>query len=154
MKSIAWLIATWFGCGRWPWGPGTAGSLGALLAAAGGFVWLGLREPWQMAVAAILCTPIGIWASTMTARASGTKDPGEIVVDEVLGQWLTLAAAPVFEWKWILAAFVLFRLFDILKPWPVRKFESLPEGVGIVADDLAAGVYGALVLLAVRWLNQ
>jgi len=148
------MISTWFGCGRWPWGPGTAGSLGALIVAVAGFVWLGFQEPWQMAALAILCTPIGIWASTVTARASGKKDPGVIVVDEVLGQWLTLAAVPAYEWKWILAAFVLFRLFDIVKPWPVRRLESLPEGTGIVADDLAAGVYGALVLLAVRWLNQ
>lgn len=154
MKSIAWLIATWFGCGRWPWGPGTAGSIGGLIVAAAGFVWLGFAAPWRLALLVIVCIPIGIWASTITSRATGMKDPGEIVVDEVLGQWLTLAAVPVFEWKWILAAFVLFRLFDIMKPWPVRKFESLPEGTGIVADDLAAGIYGALVLLAVRWLNQ
>jgi phosphatidylglycerophosphatase A len=64
------------------------------------------------------------------------------------------ASAGGFEGNWILAAFVLFRLFDITKPWPVRKFELLPEGTGIVADDIAAGIYGALVLLAVRWLNQ
>ncbi|HPT26731.1 MAG TPA: phosphatidylglycerophosphatase A [Bryobacteraceae bacterium] len=153
MKSTAWLISTWFGCGSWPWGPGTAGSLGGLIVTAG-FVWSGLRDPWQMAGLAALFTPIGIWASTVTARSMGKKDPGEIVVDEVLGQWVTLAAVPVYDWKWILAAFVLFRLFDITKPWPVRKFESLPEGTGIVADDLAAGVYGALVLLGVRWLNH
>ena len=96
-----------------------------------------------MALAAIVLTPIGIWASTIASRAAGKKDPGEIVVDEVLGQWLTLAAVPSYEWKWILAAFVLFRFFDIIKPWPVRKFEALPEGTGIVADDLAAGIYGA-----------
>jgi len=153
MKSVAWLIATWFGCGRWPWGPGTAGSIGALIAAAG-FVWLGLPQPWHLAVVAALVTPIGIWASTAMARAHGKEDPQFVVVDEVLGQWLTLAAAPSFGWPWVLGAFVLFRLFDITKPWPVRKFESLPEGTGIVADDLAAGIYGALVLLGVRWLNQ
>jgi phosphatidylglycerophosphatase A len=153
MKSIAWAIATWFGCGRWPWGPGTAGAVGGLIVAAG-FVWLGFGQPWHLAILAIACTPIGIWASTATARSAGKKDPGFIVVDEVLGQWLTLAAVPAYEWKWILAAFVLFRFFDIAKPWPVRKFELLPEGTGIVADDLAAGVFGALVLLGVRWLNQ
>jgi phosphatidylglycerophosphatase A len=153
MKSIAWAIATWFGCGRWPWGPGTAGAVGGLIFAAA-FVWLGFGQPWHLSILAIACTPIGIWASTATARSAGKKDPGFIVVDEVLGQWLTLAAAPAYEWQWILAAFVLFRFFDIAKPWPVRKFELLPEGTGIVADDLAAGVYGALVLLGVRWLNQ
>lgn len=153
MKSVAWVIGTWFGCGKWPWGPGTAGSIGALIAAAG-FVWLGLNQPWHFAVLAAVCTPAAIWASTATAKAAGKKDPGLVVVDEVLGQWLTLAAVPQFDWKWVLGALLLFRLFDITKPWPVRKFESLPEGTGIVADDLAAGVYGALVLLGIRWLNQ
>jgi phosphatidylglycerophosphatase A len=70
-----------------------------------------------------------------------------VVIDEVLGQWLTLLGATAFNWKTFLAAFVLFRLFDIWKPWPVRRFENLPEGSGIVADDLAAGVYGAVFLL-------
>lgn len=153
MKSIAWLIATWFGCGKWPWGPGTAGSIGGLIAA-WAVVSLWAWQPWHFAVLAAALTPAGIWASTSAARQAGMEDPQTVVVDEVLGQWVTLAAAPAFEWKWVLAAFVLFRLFDITKPWPVRRFEALPEGTGIVADDLAAGVYGALVLLGLRWLNQ
>ena len=70
-----------------------------------------------------------------------------VVVDEVLGQWLTLLGATTLNWKTFLAAFLLFRLFDIWKPWPIRRFENLPEGLGIVADDLAAGVYAAIVLL-------
>lgn len=153
MKTAAWLVATWFGCGKWPWGPGTAGSIGGLIAA-WALVWLWAWQPWHFAVLAALMTPVGIWASTVTARSTGVEDPQTVVVDEVLGQWVTLAAVPVFEWKWVLAAFVLFRLFDITKPWPVRRFEALPEGTGIVADDLAAGVYGALVLLVAGWLNQ
>ncbi len=88
----------------------------------------------------------GIWASTRTARLLAREDPGMVVVDEVLGQWLTLLGAAELNWKTFLAAFVLFRLFDIWKPWPVRRFEDLPEGLGIVADDLAAGVYGAMAL--------
>lgn len=153
MKSTAWLIATWFGCGKWPWGPGTAGSIGALIVA-WALVSIFAVHPWHFTVLAALMTPAGIWASTATARSAGNKDPQIVVVDEVLGQWITLAAVPAFEWKWVLAAFVLFRLFDIAKPWPVRRFESLSEGTGIVADDLAAGVYGALVLLGLGWLNQ
>jgi phosphatidylglycerophosphatase A len=69
-----------------------------------------------------------------------------VVIDEVLGQWLTLLGAATLNWKTFLAAFVLFRLFDIWKPWPIRRLENLAEGTGIVCDDLAAGVYGAVVL--------
>ena len=81
-----------------------------------------------------------------TARLVSKPDPGIVVVDEVLGQWTTLLGATAFNWKTLLAGFLLFRLFDIWKPWPVRQFEKLPAGVGIVADDLAAGIYGALIL--------
>jgi phosphatidylglycerophosphatase A len=87
-----------------------------------------------------------IWSSTQTARLLNRKDPGSVVIDEVLGQWVTLLGATALYWKTLLAGFVLFRIFDIWKPWPVGQFEKLPEGSGIVADDLAAGVYGALIL--------
>ena len=69
-----------------------------------------------------------------------------VVIDEVLGQWLTLLGATTLNWKTLLAGFLLFRLFDIWKPWPIRRLEKLPEGTGIVVDDLGAGVYGAVVL--------
>ncbi len=87
-----------------------------------------------------------IWASSETERAVGKKDPGIVVIDEVLGQWVTLLGAVALSWKSLAAGFLLFRIFDIWKPWPVRWLEKLPEGAGIVADDLAAGVYGALIL--------
>jgi phosphatidylglycerophosphatase A len=70
-----------------------------------------------------------------------------VVVDEVLGQWVTLLGAVILNWKALLLGFLLFRLFDIWKPWPIRRLENLPEGTGIVVDDLGAGAYGALVLL-------
>jgi phosphatidylglycerophosphatase A len=76
-----------------------------------------------------------------------------VVIDEVLGLWVTLLGAAERNWKVFGAAFVLFRIFDIWKPWPVRKLERLPEGAGIVADDLAAGVYGALFLYLGSWMN-
>jgi len=79
------------------------------------------------------------------ARASQLKDPQSVVVDEVAGQWITVLFAPV-SWKTLLVGFILFRLFDILKPPPVRQLERLPEGVGIVMDDVAAGLYALLVL--------
>jgi phosphatidylglycerophosphatase A len=87
-----------------------------------------------------------IWASTITARASQHKDPGFVVVDEVLGQWVTLLGALALNWKSFALAFILFRIFDIWKPWPIRNLEVLPEGLGIVADDIGAGLYGALIL--------
>jgi phosphatidylglycerophosphatase A len=75
-----------------------------------------------------------------------TEDPGMVVIDEVLGQWLTLVGATTLNAKSFLAALLLFRLFDIWKPWPIRRFENLPDGTGIVADDLAAGLFAAAVL--------
>ena len=81
------------------------------------------------------------------------KDPGMVVIDEVIGQWLTLAGVTTFNWKTWLAAFLLFRAFDIWKPPPVRQLEGLPGGLGINADDAMAGVYAALVLSAAGWFN-
>jgi len=88
----------------------------------------------------------GVWASTRTARAFNRKDPGMVVVDEVLGQWVALLGARHLSAGTLVVGFVLFRLFDIWKPPPVRQLEKLPEGLGIVADDIAAGIYGALIL--------
>lgn len=139
------LLATWFGCGYFPWGPGTIGSLAALAIAVVLHWYLQSGRLTMLLLTALLLLP-GIWAATRTARLLGKKDPGIVVVDEVLGQWITLAGATVWNTKGLLAGFLLFRLFDIWKPWPVRRLERLPEGIGIVADDLAAGVYGALIL--------
>ncbi len=144
-SRLALIIATWFGCGYFPVGPGTAGALAGVLLAALLQYWFGPGR-WPLGIAIALVLVPGIWASTETARFLKKKDPGVIVVDEVLGQWVTLLAAPVISWKAIVAGFVLFRLFDIWKPWPVRRLEQLPEGIGIVVDDLAAGVYAALIL--------
>lgn len=99
---------------------------------------------------ALVTTPIGIWAADRYAASTGKKDPGAVVVDEVLGQWLTLAGAPrLDDWRVWLAAFLLFRFFDIVKPFPVRRLEAIPGGAGIVIDDLGAGVYAALVLFVI-----
>lgn len=153
MKSKAALcLASWFGAGFWPWGPGTAGSLAATLMAWAGGRWLGLA-PWHCLAAAVLLTPAGVWAATETARLRGAEDPGLVVVDEVLGQWVALAGAATLAGPQLWTAFVLFRIFDIVKPWPVRRLETLPGGAGIVADDLAAGAYAALVLALARWFN-
>ena len=103
-------------------------------------------------LALLLAIP-GTWAADVVARESGRKDPQIVVVDEVVGQWMTLAGVIVLNWKSWLLALALFRLFDIWKPWPVRQLERLPRGLGIVADDAMAGVYGALVLFAAGWFN-
>jgi phosphatidylglycerophosphatase A len=106
-----------------------------------------------MAWLSVLLAAPGIWAADVYAREVGKKDPQKVVVDEVVGQWMTLAGATVLNWKSWLLAFVLFRLFDIWKPAPVRQLERLPGGLGIVADDAMAGVYGALVLFVTGWFN-
>jgi phosphatidylglycerophosphatase A len=92
-----------------------------------------------------LVVAIGIPAATLEARGCGKKDPSHVVIDEVAGQLLTLVACPIV-WQGLLAGFILFRVFDIVKPPPVRSLERLPEGTGIVVDDLGAGVYGLIVL--------
>ena len=145
MNRFAVTLATWFGCGYFPWGPGTAGSLAAVLIAAALHSCFGVGRSGLAVLVLVFVLP-GIWASTRTARILNTEDPGLVVVDEVLGQWLTLLGASTLNWKTFLAGFLLFRLFDIWKPWPIRRLENLPEGTGIVVDDLGAGAYGAIVL--------
>jgi phosphatidylglycerophosphatase A len=140
------MIATFFGAGRLKPGPGTWGSSAAAL------TWFVLaqyipatRQPDVLAGLAAIAVAIGIPAATQVARASRVKDPQFVVIDEVVGQWITLLFAPV-AWKTIVAGFILFRAFDIVKPPPVRQLERLPEGTGIVVDDVAAGVYALAVL--------
>jgi phosphatidylglycerophosphatase A len=145
VNRLAVTLATWFGCGYFPWGPGTLGALAGLPIAIALHFYLGVWRLGLLAAILVLLAP-AIWAATNTARLVAKPDPGIVVVDEVLGQWTTLLGATVFNWKALLAGFILFRVFDIWKPWPVRQFEKLPGGTGIVADDLAAGFYGALIL--------
>jgi phosphatidylglycerophosphatase A len=103
-----------------------------------------LRAPVAAALA-IFVILIGIPAATRVSRASGSKDPQFVVIDEVAGQLIALIAVPL-AWKTFLAGFILFRVFDILKPPPVRQLERLPEGTGIVLDDVAAGIYALIVM--------
>ena len=150
-KSLAGLLGTWFGCGYAPAGPGTAGSLAALLIAVWLHFWLGWGPLMFALLAAVFLLP-GVWASQQVGEAIGDEDPGIVVVDEVVGQWITCAGLTAFNWPGWLGAFVLFRLFDIWKPPPVRQLEKLPGGVGVMADDVMAGIYGALVIYtAGRW---
>lgn len=137
----ATLVATFFGTGRLKPGPGTWGSLATVLlwALASSRIPSEARTGATIAAAAVV-TLIGIPAATRVARASGIQDPQFVVIDEVAGQLLTLIAVPL-RWQTFLVGLILFRTFDVLKPPPVRQLERLPEGTGIVLDDLAAGLY-------------
>ena len=146
------LTATFLGIGYVRPGPGTWASAATTLlwAALAHFLPIPARIPTAVALA-IVVTLIGIPAATQVARASGKKDPTFVVIDEVAGQLIALIAVPL-AWKSFLAGFILFRVFDILKPPPVRQLERLPEGTGIVLDDVAAGIFALVVMqLLLHW---
>ena len=148
----AWTVATFFGAGFGKPGPGTWGSVGAVLVWAVA-AWLlpsgsGTLLLWLLC-GIVVATAIGVPASTIVARESGREDPQFVVIDEVIGQWIALILCPR-DWAHALIALVLFRLFDITKPWPVRKLEDLPEGWGIVFDDVAAGLYALAIAAIIR----
>jgi phosphatidylglycerophosphatase A len=142
-RSPLWatLVATFFGIGLLRAAPGTWGSAAAVLlwAVLAHLLAPPLRTPAAITLAVIISL-IGIPAATRVSRGSGKKDPQFVVIDEVAGQLVALIGVPL-AWKSFLAAFILFRVFDILKPPPVRQLEALPEGSGIVLDDIAAGLY-------------
>ena len=138
----AGFFALGFGSGLAPWAPGTVGTLAAVPIA------LALKTLPPMAFWAILLISFfaGIRFCDITARRMGRHDPGSIVWDEMVAYWLTVAFVPL-HWAWLLAAFLLFRLFDIVKPWPIRLVETrLGGGLGIMADDVIAAVYAMLAL--------
>jgi phosphatidylglycerophosphatase A len=143
------LLATWFGSGYLPGMPGTWGSLAALP-----FAWA-IQYHWGpdgLMVAAIAVFAVGIWAAEVFARETAKPDPGAVVIDEVAGQWLTLALAAPLEPLYYALGFLLFRVFDIFKPWPVSWADrSLKGGVGIMVDDVIAGIYAAAVLVGIGY---
>jgi phosphatidylglycerophosphatase A len=149
----AWWLGTWFGAGLLRPGPGTYGSVAALLLwVLAAHRWHGVELAVGTAVAALAATMIGIPAATIVARESGREDPGFVVIDEVAGQGIALIGIRA-DWEHALLALALFRLFDIWKPWPVRRLERLPGGAGIMLDDVAAGALAlALGLLLARWV--
>jgi phosphatidylglycerophosphatase A len=148
----AWLVGTFFGAGLLKPGPGTYGSLAAVL------LWYAaahILHPAPIALAigtaivALIATLIGIPAATIVARESGRKDPGHVVVDEVAGQLIALIAIPA-DWRHAALSLLLFRLFDIFKPPPIRQLERLPAGTGIMLDDVAAGLFALAVAQLLR----
>lgn len=146
------FIATGFGSGYSPIAPGTAGALLAML------IWWGysllfshcISIPVLTFIVIVVFTFAGVWSSSVVEKYWG-EDPSRVVVDEMVGTWIALLAVPEgAHWGYMLAAFVLFRFFDIAKPLGVRKMESLPSGFGIMADDILAGIYGFIVIYLYR----
>jgi len=175
-KDYAALAIATCGVGYLPLAPGTWGSLVGIgvyavvrgiglklmfdLAAARNLTLLHVYSVTLMLelLAAVIITFIGIWAASRTEKLSGTKDPSKVVIDEVAGQFIALLPVPFLineAWWAAILAFVFFRFFDIVKPYPARKFESLESGLGIMADDVVAGIYAAIVVaiaVTISWL--
>jgi phosphatidylglycerophosphatase A len=148
----AWTAATFFGAGFGKPGPGTWGSVAATL------IWFLVVRAAQLSAlqiavvstaGALLALLVGIPAGTIVAGESEREDPGHVVLDEVCGVWIALAACPA-SWAHALLALLLFRVFDIIKPWPARQLERLHGGTGIMLDDVAAGVYALLMFVVIH----
>jgi len=165
-KDVLALAIATCGVGYLPLAPGTWGSIVGvgvyllwqklwlrffLALGDGSGIFIGYQALWNALTLVMLVsvTLIGIWAASQTESLSGRKDPGIVVIDEVAGQLITLSIIPHFaysEWPVILTGFLLFRLFDIWKPYPIRRLETLRSGLGIMADDVVAGMYAATLL--------
>lgn len=153
MRNVNFLIATFFGIGRIPFAPGTWASL-----AAAPCFWPLLNYPRFHAAVLVLVYLVGVYASTQYEKQMAKKDPSSAVIDEVLGMGVAMFGIPVMvgvpQWPFVVMAIILFRLFDIWKPYPIRRLEKLPAGWGIMTDDLLAGIYAfAWVQLGIYAVN-
>jgi phosphatidylglycerophosphatase A len=148
VTRLAVFLATVGYCGYFPVAPGTIGSVAGLLVYL--LVWWAQTPLVEVGLILILFAA-GVWAGTTAERYFGGIDPGPIVLDEVVGMLITLAFIPVGI-SGALAGFVLFRVFDVIKPFPARRLESLHGGLGVMADDAMAAVYANLTLRAVIWM--
>jgi phosphatidylglycerophosphatase A len=148
-KHLSWGIATWFGCGLSPVASGTVGSLAALPFA---YVLFAIAGSAGLALAAAALFVLGVWASQHFLKAYGGEDPKEIVVDEVAAQWLVLAFVPQTLMGYALG-FLLFRVFDVLKPWPVSWADQQVKGAfGVMLDDALAALYAILVFMGIVYV--
>lgn len=152
---IAVFVATGFGAGFIPFGPGTWGSIVGLLIAYGliAAFGAGVSLPQNIMIAAgLVFAALGVWASDRAEKIFDRKDAGQIVIDEVFGQIISFVfiapylANPGANWRWWIAGFALFRAFDIFKPYPINRLQGLTGGLGVMMDDALAGVYAAVVL--------
>jgi phosphatidylglycerophosphatase A len=154
-KHWAFAVATFFGAGYLKPGPGTWGSVAAALLWIAAAWWFHLAHHallLALALGIAVALALGIPAATIAERESGGHDPGFVVIDEVIGQWVALLLCPP-DWAHGLIALILFRLFDIIKPFPVRRLERLPRGWGIVFDDVGAGLYALVIASLLRiWI--
>lgn len=143
---LPFILCTWFGVGKIRPAAGTWGSLAALP-----FAW-GLQilgGPWLMILAAAVVTVVALWAIKLFLVRWPGDDPGEIVIDEVAGQWLTLAFVPTELWQY-LVGFLVFRFFDVTKIWPASWADRTLDGApGVLFDDIFAGIYGMLTMLVI-----
>lgn len=154
-RFLITCLATWFYSGKSPKAPGTAGSFTAL--PFGWMIWIyGGNE--ALIIASIIIFVIGIWVAHQYSHLLGIHDAGEIVIDEVVGQWMCLLVVPLAaDWMdivWLLVAFVAFRAFDVAKPWPIRWVDRrVGGGFGIMLDDVLAGIFAMIVLAGVVYLT-
>ena len=149
MTRLAVFIATAGYCGYFPFAPGTVGSAAGLLVYA--VVWW-MGSPFVELAMIVGLFAAGVWAGTTAERYFGGVDPGPIVLDEVVGMLITLAFIPDLGWSGVLAGFVLFRIFDVIKPFPAGRFERLHGGLGVMADDAMAAIYANASLRLLLWL--
>lgn len=167
---MALLFASGFGLGYLPKAPGTWGSLAGALCSFVAFLaflsmWLApVRRSFAVGpvriyldtlsycILAVVIGLFGVWVSEIARKHFQNKDPQIVVIDEISGQFLTFVGAR-FDWQYLVAGFILFRIFDIWKPWPARQAENLPGGWGIMADDWVAGIYAGICLWALRTLG-
>lgn len=140
-----------FGCGSGasPWAPGTMGTVAAIIP----YLWFAQLSPLMYLLMLLVTTLVGIWLCDRTSNDIGVKDHGGIVWDEFVGFWITMFMAPA-GWLWILVGFVLFRVFDILKPWPIKWADKkVSGGLGVMLDDMIAGVFAAICLQLLVYSN-
>ena len=149
MTRLAVFVATVGYCGYFPFAPGTVGSAAGLVFYA--LVWWSGSPIVEVALIAGVFAA-GVWAGTIAERYFGGVDPGPIVIDEVVGMLITLAFIPGLGWSAVLAGFFLFRLFDVIKPYPAARFEQLHGGLGVMADDAMAAIYANLALRGLMWM--
>ena len=143
MRAVALALATSLGIGYVPYAPGTFGSAAGLL------LWWFLPHSFAIQLAAIVIVfAIGSWSGNVAEHHFGASDPPPVVIDEVMGMWITLLLNPV-GWQGAVIAFLLFRLFDVIKPYPADRLEHLHGGLGVMADDGMAAVYANIALRAV-----